>query len=677
MIDQLIISNPDRTKKFVSGFIFEPNESRKENGQLAFLLEIEYQLTPLAEDIVWAKEFVNKLINYLNINYYQSSANFSDINKKFENLIQELNQWLNEEFSKQFSLSLVILVIKDNNLYFTAFGNILAYLYQQNKFISLLEPNTEYNQSLKFSNIISGTLELNDQVIFWTNNLFNYYPQQKLESILKYDAKIVLKKIHEQIKELEDRISLGLILIQYQLNRPEKVAPKIKTLITQTKISVSQKFEELPKELMVAEKPVKLEKPQSKRIFSFSFLCQRIGILIKKIILFIIRKFKIDILIKNLKFKFDQLSYLQKILGILLLIVIIIFIQSLIIFTRQEYNKQLSQKYENLIKMIQDKQNEFNAALIYKNEAKAKLLLKEIDLLLNKLPRQSIEQKQMYDYLSETFRNQMGQLYHQQYIIEPNILVDLLEIDNKIKVGGIAKLGNKIYFFNPNNNFIYQINLENYKVDLINQTSVNIGYLKKVISLDKDNLLFFHSNQGLAAYNIVNKNFSPLELVSQHQNLEIKDFIIYLGRLYILDSKNNQVYKYTKTAGGFGKEEPYLKEQINLSQSISLSADGSIYILFNDGRVLKFYRGVKQDFKLAEIYPLLTQPTKILTWLESKYIYILEPINKRLVIFDKNGQLIKQIVSDYFDNLTDFVVNEKENTAWLLNGTKIIEIPLK
>ncbi len=61
----------------------------------------------------------------------------------------------------------------------------------------------------------------------------------------------------------------------------------------------------------------------------------------------------------------------------------------------------------------------------------------------------------------------------------------------------------------------------------------------------------------------------------------------------------------------------------------------------------------------------------------AKNLYILEPKNKRLVIFDKNGKLIKQFYSKKFTDLKDFVVNEKENKIWVLNKTQIIEIDIQ
>ncbi|MCX6740956.1 MAG: hypothetical protein NTY61_00970 [Candidatus Parcubacteria bacterium] len=237
-------------------------------------------------------------------------------------------------------------------------------------------------------------------------------------------------------------------------------------------------------------------------------------------------------------------------------------------------------------------------------------------------------------------------------------------------------MNNALYCFNPTNNFIYQIDLTADKIALVSKNSSNVGYLNQVNVLDKDSIIFSYNN-GLAAFNTVSKNFSGLSLQSEQANLTIDDLLIYSDKLYVLDNKNSKILRYTKTAGGFGKEESWLKSPVNLQNAVSFAVDGSVYVLLNNGLVDKFYRGDKQSFSLKSVSPVITKPTKIITWLDSKYIYILEPVNKRLVVFDKNGDLIKQITSSAFTNLSDVTISEKEDTAWLLNDKTIFEINLK
>ena len=75
------------------------------------------------------------------------------------------------------------------------------------------------------------------------------------------------------------------------------------------------------------------------------------------------------------------------------------------------------------------------------------------------------------------------------------------------------------------------------------------------------------------------------------------------------------------------------------------------------------------------IDPALVSPTKIKTTLESKYLYVLDPPSRRLIVLDKEGRLINQYTSDQFGDLKDFAVAEAEKKMYLLNGSSVFGIP--
>ena len=105
------------------------------------------------------------------------------------------------------------------------------------------------------------------------------------------------------------------------------------------------------------------------------------------------------------------------------------------------------------------------------------------------------------------------------------------------------------------------------------------------------------------------------------------------------------------------------------------------------GQIFKFHQGKKAEFTLDEIQPVLSikDPNildpqgniKIFTNDELKYLYLLDGPSKRLIVLSKQGKLIKQFTNEEFTDLKDFIVNRKENKAWLLAGTKIFEIEIE
>lgn len=145
----------------------------------------------------------------------------------------------------------------------------------------------------------------------------------------------------------------------------------------------------------------------------------------------------------------------------------------------------------------------------------------------------------------------------------------------------------------------------------------------------------------------------------------------YSDRLYTLEVSQNQILRHNKD-GGF---DQWLKDATDIRNGVSLAVDGSIYVLHDNSTVTKFLRGKRENFELKPIDPVLTHCTKIFTNDKSSYLYILE--EKRLTAFNKqNGILKAQYQSPTFTELKDFVIDEASKTAYLLDGTSVVSIPL-
>jgi hypothetical protein len=187
----------------------------------------------------------------------------------------------------------------------------------------------------------------------------------------------------------------------------------------------------------------------------------------------------------------------------------------------------------------------------------------------------------------------------------------------------------------------------------------------------------YQNKNGVVAYNTANKKFTPLAMTFANPENNIMDLSFYQSRFYYLDIKNNQIYRHVVASGGFGPAVPWITDSnMNVADAVSLTVDGSIYLLKNNGQVIELVAGQPVDFFLDEIDPKLTSGTKIWTDESAKYIYILDPGNKRLVQFDKKGNFNNQYRSDAFANLKAFSVNEKDKKAYILAGTKVFQIDI-
>ena len=150
--------------------------------------------------------------------------------------------------------------------------------------------------------------------------------------------------------------------------------------------------------------------------------------------------------------------------------------------------------------------------------------------------------------------------------------------------------------------------------------------------------------------------------------------VSYYGYIYALDNKKEEITKSRFLNGEVGEGSNWLKEKQDLTGAKSLAIDGSIYVLYQDGKVKKYYQGEERNFALATITNPPTNPLKIFTTDKNKLLYILE--KNRLLVYDKAGKLTAQYLSPQFLNLKDVYVSETDNQIYLLNNNEVLFIEL-
>ena len=152
---------------------------------------------------------------------------------------------------------------------------------------------------------------------------------------------------------------------------------------------------------------------------------------------------------------------------------------------------------------------------------------------------------------------------------------------------------------------------------------------------------------------------------------------VYFGNVYVLDKTAKQILKFVSTSTDYVKTNYFSKDTTpDVSSATSLTIDGSIWGLLNDGTVLKFTRGNKDNLQLNGLDTGFSSPTRIFTNADSDNIYILDNGNSRIVVFDKNGAYQSQYASPVLKDAKDLEVLEKSKKILLLSGGKIFRIDL-
>lgn len=194
------------------------------------------------------------------------------------------------------------------------------------------------------------------------------------------------------------------------------------------------------------------------------------------------------------------------------------------------------------------------------------------------------------------------------------------------------------------------------------------------VKLANKNALFVTSD-GKSIYLINNDGISSGKLIVKKDWNDVGGFGAYLGNFYVLDKKEGQIFKFVPTEGGFSKTN-YLASGVSLdfSKAASISIDGSLWVLLNDGTIAKFTKGKIENFTLSGLDKPFNSPVRIFTNADSNNLYILDPQNSRIVVIAKDGAYQAQYQADILKTASELEVVEKDKKIFFLSQEKIWEI---
>jgi len=372
-------------------------------------------------------------------------------------------------------------------------------------------------------------------------------------------------------------------------------------------------------------------------------------------------------------FWFKNLSARNKTLLVGLAMVCLIFLANLIWLGIKNKSSENQQLYDNLIKTIDQKQNQIDASLLYNNDTGAKNIIEEVKQLLGQLPTKTKEQQTLYNKFLTKDTAQREKIDHVIRIEQPTELANYKNLNSQADPTNLILVRGMIYAADAGQKSIYSLDLNSKLITAITDIKQPMAYLNSPVADDKDRIYYLNDN-NIIMLDTKTKVLSGLTIAYPAAFNKIAAMDTYSNRLYLLVPENNQIYRYNRTNDSFSIQTTWLTEKTDLQGAVDLAIDGNIYLLNSDGRVMKFLKGKKQTFDLESIDPLINQAAKISISQEQKYIYLLEPAEKRLVVFDKTGTFLSQYTADQFTKLKDFIVDESAKKIYFLNDTSVFMV---
>jgi len=649
--------NPEAKEGVIyDSFVFEPeNVWERKVGKLYMIGHLSYVLP---QNI----KFLENLSSQIKKEYYRVTERSPEI--ALQESLKKANEFLAEEAKKGNvswlgNLDFAILSIKEDILNFTTTGDISLFILRGGQI-------TDVNQTLRlqeiepyplkiFGNIVSGKLSPLDRLVVLTEELFEFFTSgnllQKIAKLGTIEEK-QLKRIFQGNEELYLKVAGICFLVN--LTQEETIKEKVtfgkKILplsIWQTLLGFFKaSFQKLAFRLKRPQ--IRVKAPEVPKLPAFNLPVINLRISLPKI---------------NISRILKRNSIL--ILALVFILLVGGFLTNLENQRLQKKARQILEEVKVEIQLAQEAvsggdENEANS--FYQKAWNKVLPLAESD---SPVEDESLE-------LKELIESQLLPLNKFKKIDNPELIFDFETV--KFTPQRMVDFENNLYFFNPLSENIYQLKPEEKKADLFQ--------IKEKFNLaadlrDNGLLLFFSRPNKLLSFK--EGGFRQAFLLKEpYSDYQFNNFTIFKSNLYFLDSEKGEILKYVFNQDWieFQGSLWFNPEAKRPTEARSLAVDGSVWVLTKKGEIEKYTRGSFKEGLEISFFPYLEKPTKIFTTETLPYLYILEPIKKRVIIINKEGEIFKQFQSDKFNNLKDFSVAENGKVIYLLNGLRVYKIKL-
>lgn len=256
-----------------------------------------------------------------------------------------------------------------------------------------------------------------------------------------------------------------------------------------------------------------------------------------------------------------------------------------------------------------------------------------------------------------------------------NTFYDLRLVSSDFVTSAAHSDGNMAAFFDQQKKQLIILNLENKQVRAI---TVDLQVKSLAVVSDKIYLLA----DGIYSLALMDEAATPVQIIvegdSNRDAKIIKSYEIYL---YAFNDVKRNVYRYARQTNN----ENQYSDPIGWMQAargleydsvIDMAVDGDLWLSTQTGQLFKLAAGRTQDFAIIGLENVFSSPIKIATNVDQQRLYILEPEKRRVVVLEKDGTFLKEVVSTSLAAATDIFVSEKLGHAYAVSGSIIYEIPL-
>lgn len=374
-------------------------------------------------------------------------------------------------------------------------------------------------------------------------------------------------------------------------------------------------------------------------------------------------------------------------------VLLLIFFISVIMGIRNEMAHRQGAEAQKSLKEIERLYDE-GIALIDLNGLKSRDRLLEAKALLDasqKTIAPKTKEGRQLEELAQKIADALPRAT-QEYEATPELFFDVALLKPSARITGWALSDNVMALLDSQSRTIFSLGMSSKSGKVIGGGSAFDG--ASLIGLHGDTV-YILVNDGIHALSLNDMSVKPRVIARASEWGTIQGFVAFAGNLYLQDTTHSRIWKYvriqtkekdkeattTATTPLFSFSE--LREYLNpdtlpdLSKTLTMAIDGSVWLGTSQGQVLKFTQGKDDPFIPKGLEQNFGQMVFVYTDDDCEFVYVLDRDNKRVVVFEKNGTYKAQyhIAADVAPS--GLAVSEELKKIFLFIDGKIYAVELK
>lgn len=570
-----------------------------------------------------------------------------DILSKFEETVEtnpeispvELLEIQKQRAADNYSFHMLVAKIADQKLSLSALGKVGAKLIRSGKVVNL---TAESNQGIRN---VSGPLLFSDILIAGTTAFFTSTPAFELINLASMSDLEMKESLTAQIENRENRSQMAMIFMrvgrQEESEKISPVAPPIPptTSITTGKAVHKSILSKLTGEGQWLPSKFNVRDPSSKRVL---YLTALVLIVFISIVSFQLRSKTLETDAKNLaaieKQVNDGLASSNKLIGL----------------NDQIARETLFQTKDEATRQIE----KFYGADWQKKDSPVK---KKLVLILARI------------------NEQMAKVSHSYQVPKLEKFYDFSLMKSGPKIVSANVHDGLMVAVDQANGAIYSVKTSNKAAELI----LGNPELKRANFIDfTSEVVYLWTREGIfQKKNPAGESLKQIVKASDRWG-RIKHLAAFGGNLYLLDSQNNQIWKYQGTDLGFTDATNYIKTglSVDISNGESMAVDGFIYVLTRSGQVAKFAGGDVSEFRFSGLPEASFSPSSLFTSEEVNNVYFWDSKSKKITVTDKKGVYVAEYKiaagGESLGAKTIILADEKAKRIFLISEEMVYSINL-